>query len=159
MDGNNAGPENLTVGELVLRLAILRQTKREIDEEYRLEIEAFEAEHAKLMEARQSAKEEVASLEQEIKARAIERFMHDGQKRGKEPVSIRVKRQISYREDEAISWAEENAPYMVSRAIDVKAFKRVMLDVPDDQRPAGVQIVDVPQAIIKRDLSSMLGEA
>lgn len=61
--------------------------------------------------------------------------------------SVRVTEKLVYEDIAAVSWAETNAPYMIKRSVDEKAFKAAMESM--DKMPAFVVRKETVTAVVK----------
>lgn len=61
--------------------------------------------------------------------------------------SVRVTEKLQYEDIAAVTWAETNAPYMIKRSVDEKAFKAAMESM--DKLPAFVVRKETVTAVVK----------
>lgn len=62
--------------------------------------------------------------------------------------SVRVSEKLVYEDIAAVTWAETNAPYMIKRSVDEKAFKAAMESM--DKMPAFVVVKETVTAVVKK---------
>jgi len=113
-----------------LRAAVdaANQDYSERRESYQERIDAIEREfteaNAELIETRTLANADFAETESKLRSAVIAHYESTGEKTIDENLSVRVNTSFEYKERDAIAWAEDNAPVMIAKVIDKKAFEK-----------------------------------
>lgn len=101
--------------------------------------------HAETYHIAQAAGEAMASAEKVLRDSVIAHFEATGEKTIDENLGVRVNSRFEYENDEAVEWAEKNAPVMIYRTVDKKAFESYskVTDLPF------VRKIETASAVIK----------
>lgn len=112
-----------TKKELSSLAADLRERQKELaDKIANLESE-FRTENAELLETIDLTTASSKTYEDFLRSAAIEHFNQTGEKSLDENLSVRVNTKLEYQMPIAVEWAEQNAPIMIVKAVDKKAFE------------------------------------
>ncbi len=116
------------------RLAVARQNVAEMEailqpkrDELKAKIEAleaqFRAENAELLEVGEQLQESITEADTALREGLIGWHKTTGEKTFDKELSVRVNTKLKYDEDKAVEWATFNAPVLINRTVDRKAFE------------------------------------
>lgn len=88
----------------------------------------WEEENAAEVKAYENAKASFETTEMNLRAEAVEFYQTTGVKTFNENVGVQVRVSYDYPIDEAVKWAETNAPVMIIKTVDKKAFETLAAD-------------------------------
>lgn len=83
----------------------------------------FHRNNSELIDTLATATETETLLDLELRQRAINFYNNTGEKKLDKHISVRVTNKLQYTDHAAVEWAEKNAPVMIVRSIDRKAFE------------------------------------
>jgi hypothetical protein len=135
------------LSRLEMNRNLLAQTK----ESLAVKKQQFEDDNKELFDVYEYQKSEVEGLTTTIKRKALELYKENPESKQIVPgaVTIKVFKNFVYSQDEAIGWAESNAPVFVKKSLDSKGFEKLCESMPLDF----VELVEMPTAAIATDLS------
>lgn len=113
----------------------------------------FEHEHRDLIARQESAKAAFTTADKALRAAIIAEYdarVKADPKASKTlgyGCSVRVTEKLQYEDVAAVMWAETNAPYMIKRSVDAKAFAAAMESM--DKMPAFVVVKETVTAFVK----------
>lgn len=116
------------------------------------EFKANNPEFLRLEADYRQAKDELASLEQEIRTTAVEVFEETNETDIAVGVKIKLFSTINYDVDEATEWAKNNAPMLMK--LDTKAFEKIVKSSGASVQVRSLEISKKPVATIAKDLSA-----
>ncbi len=138
-----ATAEVTTIEEIKQSIISLRQSRTDMEAEIRERRapiqekvdqlwEEFRQSNGELLDTMATAIETEQALDLELRQRAINHFSSTGEKKLDKHISVRVTNKLQYTDAAAVEWAEKNAPVMIVRSIDRKAFESLptVLDLP-----------------------------
>jgi len=144
----------LTIEELVGELHTARVNLDNSNQMVR-QVEAdFKAESARMYEHDAEAKKQVEFIEAVIRKRAVEQYEADPDRKKEitPGVGIRISNAYVYLDGEAFDWAME---HKMCLDLNGKAFEAICKD--ESTRPDFVEVREVPQVTIARDLGKVYG--
>jgi hypothetical protein len=83
----------------------------------------FAEQNADLLGTEKAFEESATGYETQLREIAIAHFSETGEKTLDENLSVRVNAKFLYEQDEAVAWAEANAPIMIRKTVDKSAFE------------------------------------
>jgi len=107
--------------------------------------EVFAARHAELINLCETADRQESEAEQLLREFAVSSYRQTGEKNLDGNVSVRITAKLSYETSDAVAWAEKNAPVMIVRNIDKKAFE----SLPGTADLEFVRKIDSVTAVLK----------
>jgi hypothetical protein len=120
----------------------------------------FEQENAELLAKVDAANVLVNNLESKLRTAIVEAYEAEIEeakaagvntdkvsKQFGDGLSVRNTEKVEYQEADAVSWARENAPYLIQIGVDKKLFEAAMKQLK--KTPEFVTITKVPSAVIK----------
>ncbi len=124
------------IPELKTRLAALRVNEAEIEsflapkekelDQAIAEVQArHDAQNRELLDLAQQVRDEREKAEADLRTALVDHFKATGQKTFDKDLGVRVSEKLEYADEEALVWATMNAPFMVVRSVDKKAFENV----------------------------------
>ena len=138
---------------LVNELNSLRDHIRGLDEILEIQINRLRESHresySESYETYDLLSARAALAESGLRQAIVERYQATGETTIDENLSVRVTRKLQYDNAKAVKWAEINAPVMVVKAIDKKAFESLPvvtdLDFVEVQESASAVIKGLPK--------------
>ena len=126
---------------------LLKPVEEELAEIIRHISEDHRKKHAELYELAERCNEQLAWSETHLRESVVAHFEATGEKTIDENLSVRVNSRLEYENDDAVEWAEKNAPVMIYKTVDKKAFEGFAtqsgIDLPF------VRKINTPSAVIK----------
>lgn len=124
---------------------LLEPVEHELADIVRIITEQHRNKYAEIYDIAASTAERLESSEKILRDAVIRHYKETGEKTIDENLSVRVNSRLEYENDEAVEWAEKNAPVMIYRTVDKKAFESYsqVTDLPF------VKKIDTPSAVIK----------
>jgi len=111
----------------VNELNTIQETVKELDAALNAEIEAVRAahlaSHGEVYDLRNGFAEKLQEIEASLRNATVESYQQTGEKKVDENLSVRVTRKLNYDQSKAVAWAETNAPVMIVKSVDKKAFE------------------------------------
>lgn len=134
----------------VQRLCDTRLTKARCRAWYDAALENFRAipEVAEIIEGIAKLKSDEADITADLKTHAVEHFGITGEKKLPFGIGIRVTKKVQYDSDEALAWARENAPDLLT--LDTKRFEKAVKAGTFTSAPA--EVFEVPTGTIPSNL-------
>lgn len=99
----------------------------ELDAEISKLRNAFNERHAESLHGETAFTDSANGYELELRQLAIDHFTETGEKTMDENLGVQVRTTLKYSNDDAVKWAETNAPVMICRSVDKKAFENYAL--------------------------------
>lgn len=127
----------------LIKLKNMRQQEEQLTELLKTVKAKFEEENKDLFIRIAANREEMTSVEMNIKEDALEIYRKDGNKQLPYGVGIKVLKRYNYNEDEALEWAKE---HKMALRLDKKAFET--LSKTESTKPGFVAVLEVPTATI-----------
>lgn len=113
------------IGELERRL----ETKRAaLTTQMDSLIAEWEAANKAEMDELKDLTEKRESVEEFLRSSAIKHYAETGTKSLDEHLGVRVNTKLVYKVEDAVEWAEKNAPVMIVKGIDKKPFEAIASD-------------------------------
>jgi len=97
--------------------------RKPIDESIANLEQAFREANAELLDVLDEARTNQADAEQELRQIAVEHYEVTGVKSLDDNLGVRVNTKFQYSVKDAVKWAETNAPVMITKSVDKKAFE------------------------------------
>lgn len=131
--------------------ARLAEQRKLVDEEIADLNAKFEREnHTTLLEIKE-AQEAIDQHDRGLRSLAIEYYRATSEKRFDADISIRVTTKLQYEAEKAVAWAEANAPIMIVKSVDKKAFE----SLPSTRSLDFVEVVETPLAVIAKEFTEL----
>jgi len=92
-----------------------------------------------------TATEKFVEINHELRERMVDHYVKTGEKVIDENLSVRVTTKLEYANSEAVEWAEVNAPIMIVKSVDKKAFE----SLPRVKDLEFVRVEETPVSVIK----------
>jgi len=103
------------------------KTIEPLEEELQLKLQKIRDEHFTTYEdkyaVRAEASEKFVEINHELRERMVDHYVKTGEKVIDENLSVRENVKLVYENDAAVKWAESNAPIMIVKSVDKKAFE------------------------------------
>ncbi len=154
--GDSGDAENpVTVPEdpTIFRLQRARSRYACLSAERQMVAKAFEEEHKALFLMIKTASEEVAALEESVRALALERWATTGDTKGYTGTQVKWFTRYEYDKGEALRWAID---HKIALQLDVKGFEAI-LKASAATPVEFAKRIDEPKATIATDLEKALG--
>lgn len=133
-------------------LAALRAAEATLSAAYKAKQDAFAAENAQLIAGHKELSDGIAIHEQQVRALALTCYDLTGEKKPVEGAAVVIRTTYSYDADEALRWAAEHMPQLVSRKLDAKAFDKIAAA----GGYSGATKIETPSVNISSDLSAFV---
>lgn len=125
---------SVSVDDIKQNIISLRQSRADMEAEIRSrrapiqeKIDQLWAEfnqnNGELLDTMALAIETETALDLQLREMAISHYKASGEKKLDKHISVRVTNKLQYTDSAAVEWAEKNAPVMIVRSIDRKAFE------------------------------------
>lgn len=111
----------------------------------------FDAENAELIQDLADAINAVTHCDQQLRDITVLHFNETGEKRLDADCSVRVSTKFQYDNGKAVTWAETNAPVLIVKTVDKKAFESMPM-IADLEF---VEKVETPTAVIAKEFSTL----
>lgn len=118
--------------------AIAEIEKQYADENFNLLIQAKEANEA------------AADYDSQLREMVVQHFTETGEKRMDVDCSVRVNTKFSYDNKTAVAWAETNAPVLIVKTVDKKAFE----SLPQTSELEFVEKIETVTAVIAKEFAT-----
>lgn len=118
--------------ELIAEVIAARQTAADIAATLKARREEWEAANAELIASNEAAKVALSEVEAALRKWGEAEYAATGNKKPAPGVGVRVSKKLIYPERQAFDWALENAPVLIVRTLDKKAFEALMKTQPQD---------------------------
>lgn len=90
----------------------------------------FEAANGEFLAVKAEVDLAAQNSEAELRQAVVDHFERTGEKTIDENLSVRVTRSFKYETSDAVAWAETNAPVMIVKSVDKKAFEKFADGLP-----------------------------
>jgi hypothetical protein len=141
--------------QLVFQLATARQRAGTADTAFRDAEARFKSEHQAIVEARDTARAEVAALEDQVRTVAVDVFQLTDEKKPAPGIEVVQETVITYDPGQAFRWAVD---HKMGLQLDEKAFAKIAAADPEGLKDV-VTISKRAKTKIATDLSKALGAA
>ncbi len=125
-----------------------RETIKPLDDELQIVIEATERGHRERFldsyQAFESAEKSAIRAESDLRAAILAHYETTHEKTIDANLSVQVRTSFEYVIADAVAWAETNAPVLIKRSVDAKAFEKNFAESCDF-----VAKIEKPSAVIK----------
>lgn len=121
-----------------------------IDLDLRLDLvqEQWKSENAALISEYASDRKCLEIADSNLRAALIERYNTTQEKKYDNNLSVRISSKFQYENADAVEWAEKNAPILVIKSVDKKAFE----SLPQIEKLEFVYRHDTVTAVIAKEL-------
>lgn len=134
-------------------LAELRETQKQLDQQYYEVFQRFQEQNKDLIESRENMKKTVGETEQWIRQTALEIYGVTHEKKLAGGIGIKIMTQYNYEEQKAYDWAIE---HNMALALDKKAFESIVkIQKPEQMKTNGIDFVEIlekPIATIPKEI-------
>lgn len=102
---------------------LLADLHKPLDEQIAALEKAFSFENEGIIKQAAESADAASDYETQLREAAIAYFHETGTKTLDENLSVRVSTKLIYDQQKAVEWAEKNAPVMIQKTVDKKAFE------------------------------------
>lgn len=137
--------------ELEAAQARLAEKRKPVDEAIADLNAQFELENYNTLTQINEAQEAIDQYDKGLRTIAIDHFKATNEKRFDADISVRVTTKLQYEAEKAVAWAEQNAPIMIVKSVDKKAFE----SLPSTPSLDFVEVIETPSAVIAKEFTDL----
>lgn len=130
----------------------LAPKRQAVDEAIAALEKQYEDENFNLLLLKKEAEESAASYDAQLRQMAVDYFKETGEKRLDADCSVRVNTKYDYDNTAAVAWAEINAPVLIIKTVDKKAFE----SLPSTPDLAFVEKIETVTAVIAKEFTDVI---
>lgn len=130
---------------------LLAEKRKPIDDAIAALEKQFSDENFNLLHQLKEATQFASEYETQLRDMVIDHFNKTGEKRIDADCSVRLNTRFQYEAAEAVAWAETNAPVMIFKSVDKKAFE----SLPQIADLDFVTRIETPSAVIAKTFTEI----
>jgi hypothetical protein len=130
---------------------ILNERRQPLNEQIMALNVRFDEDNAELLDQLSAAEAETTKWDEQLRRLAVYHYEETGEKKLDADCSVRVTTKFQYDAGDAVAWAEKNAPVMIVKSVDKKAFE----SLPQIGDLEFVKTVETPTAVIAKEFTEL----